>query len=236
MKKHLLILPLITGVFLGLVTALDTEQSANAARQEGEKRERRQSEGSRKEIEIVKKRVEVLRKARVALLEGNRRELAEQVQRAIRAYEVGLEGRRDKEAQVIRSRMPKAGQMAEVLNFSSKLWREFGHPKEAEAVGKLATEMSSIAKRQRKFQSGNRERDESKQERAREREEHARRQRHEAELARDRRSLEEAIARARELAQKHGNERVAREKAQANAEEQARRAEAERRRAEQSLA
>ena len=112
--------------------------------QRRENAERKQRERTERptEREIALRRIEVMKLALPALREGERGDAVELLERAIRAYEVGLEGRRDEEAQKIRERMPKRGQLAEILSMASNLWREFNNQDKAEIVGKLAQEVA----------------------------------------------------------------------------------------------
>ena len=59
-----------------------------------------------------------MRKALPALREAERRDSAELLQVAIRIREMGLEGRRDEEANALRERAPNRGQLAEILQLA----------------------------------------------------------------------------------------------------------------------
>ncbi len=93
--------------------------------------------------------LEILRMAMPALREGERTDAAELLEHAIHARELGLEGRRDDEAQRIRETAPNRGQLAEILGLASRLWREFGHEEQAQAVGELAEQMRTRLHRER---------------------------------------------------------------------------------------
>ncbi len=83
-----------------------------------------------------------------ALRDGERRDAAELLEHAIHARELGLEGRRDDEAQHIRESAPNRGQLSEILGLASRLWAEFGHEERAHAVGELAEQMRARLHRQ----------------------------------------------------------------------------------------
>jgi hypothetical protein len=87
--------------------------------------------------------LEVMNMALPALKEAGRHDAAELLQRAIRAREVQLEGRRDRESAHIREQAPTRGQQIELLAFAAELWQQFGHEQKAQVVGELAERMRS---------------------------------------------------------------------------------------------
>jgi len=111
------------------------------AREGTEAREREQHERPT-ERDILRQQVEVLKIALHGLREAEKMDAAELVQRAIRAREVALEGRRDDEAHMIRERAPGQLQLKEVLQMASNVWREFNNQERAVAVGRLAETMT----------------------------------------------------------------------------------------------
>jgi len=113
-------------------------------REEGEPREVKEREQGEKSTErdILKQQIEVFKIALHGLMEAEKKDLAETLQRAIRAREVALEGRRDDEAHMIRERAPSRGQLAEILALSSKVWREFNNQEKAAVVGRVAEEFA----------------------------------------------------------------------------------------------
>jgi hypothetical protein len=82
-----------------------------------------------------------------ALKEARRDDSAELLHRAIRAREVQLEGRRDREAAQAREQAPTLGQQIELLAYAADLWQEFGHEEKAKVVGELAERMRSSWRR-----------------------------------------------------------------------------------------
>ncbi len=107
-----------------------------AERRERERPERQRRE--RGEREFLRHQVDVLRTAMHALREAERGDAVELVERAIRAREVMLEGRRDDEAHQIREHAPPPRGLAEILGMAVDLWREFDQPEKAEQVARLA--------------------------------------------------------------------------------------------------
>jgi hypothetical protein len=91
--------------------------------------------------------VEVMKMAVKALKEAEHHDSAELLHRAIRAREVQLEGRRDREAAQIREQAPTLGQQIELLAYAADLWQEFGHEEKARVVGELAERMRSSWRR-----------------------------------------------------------------------------------------
>jgi hypothetical protein len=99
--------------------------------------ERRRPDGN------IGNRIEVMRLALPALLEADRRDAAELLERAIHAMEMDAQRRRDDEAAMIRRNAPSIGQQIELLQMASGLWREFGHDKRAVMVGELAEQLAA---------------------------------------------------------------------------------------------
>jgi hypothetical protein len=85
--------------------------------------------------------LEIMHLGLAALKEADRHDSAELLHRAIRAREVRLEGRRDREAIEIHEHAPTLGQQIELLAYAAELWEEFGHERKAELVGGLAERM-----------------------------------------------------------------------------------------------
>jgi len=178
---------------------------------EREVRRERADEGARErterpnEREMARRQLEVMRVALPALREANRADAVELLERAIRAYEVMLEGRRDAEAHQIRERMPNRGQMAEILTTASNLWREFNNHDKAEVVGRLAREFGGGGERERE-----RERPVGERREAEERE-RPRTEGHPSELTRRIHEMEQAFVRAREAGKEDEAARIARQ-------------------------
>ena len=118
-------------------------------RRDRPQRDRQRAHRSENEREVAQHQLEIMRMAMPALREGERRDAAELLEHAIHARELGLEGRRDDEAQHIRETAPNRGQQAEILGLASRLWAEFGHEERARAVGELAEQMRARLHRQR---------------------------------------------------------------------------------------
>ncbi len=117
-------------------------------RRERPQRERERARGEGNEREMAMHQLEILRMAMPALREGERRDAADLLERAIHARELALEGRRDDEARHIRETAPNRGQQAEILGLASRLWAEFGHEERSRAVGELAEQMRARLHRQ----------------------------------------------------------------------------------------
>jgi hypothetical protein len=120
------------------------ERENDAVRRE---REAQRREGG--EREVVQRHIETMRLALPALEEVGRKDSAELLEKAIRAREVSLEGRRDADATRIRSEAPKLREEIELVTFASRLWREAGNIEHAEALTKLAEELRERGNRQR---------------------------------------------------------------------------------------
>jgi hypothetical protein len=113
----------------------------------GGERRKEEGRGDRREREIVERRIEVMKMALPALLEAEKRDAADLLERSIHAYRLLLEGRRDAEAREIIGAAPSRGQQAEILALAGNLWRKFGNADKAEACLRLARELGVEAKR-----------------------------------------------------------------------------------------
>ena len=166
-----------------LVNSLEgLEQGIAALRRLGKKEEaahlqeiakgvRRRIEGGKKqkqrgmgERELVKNHIETLRIAMHGFQEAEKREWAEQIEHAIHARELGLEGRRDEKAIHIRKTAPSDGHLAELLHVAAKYYSEWGHPDRAERVAKLSAWFGhrwndQKAGKKKRERAGRRERD-----------------------------------------------------------------------------
>ncbi len=122
------------------------------------------------ERELAKHHVETLRLAMHAFQEAEKREWAEQIEHAIHARELGLEGRRDEEAIHMRKTAPSDGHLAELLHVAAKYYSEWGHPDRAERVAKLSAWFGhrwndQKAGKKKRERAGRRERDREQGER-----------------------------------------------------------------------
>ncbi len=93
------------------------------------------------EREIAERQIAVLRMALPALREAHREEAVDLVARAIRAREVGLEGRRDEEARRIRDRAPNRERTVELLVLAGHIYREYGDRERAHALSRMTEEL-----------------------------------------------------------------------------------------------
>jgi hypothetical protein len=119
----------------------EDQQLEGGQKREGQKKGHRESE--KKELEIAAVQIEVMQTAMVALREGERRDAADILNRAIQARMVRLRSLTGKEAEYVLEREPKREQTIEVLGLASKLWREFGNQKNTAAVRNLAEKLTA---------------------------------------------------------------------------------------------
>ena len=127
-------------------------------------------------------RVGTLRTAMKALLEANKRDAAEMMERAIHSGELMLEGRTDEEAQEVFRNTPNLGQLAELLGVSSKLWAKWGNKQHAASTATLSEyyqDRWEAHKAERRAASEDVEESEDEEMEAAEAEEHRRREQHE---------------------------------------------------------
>ena len=178
-----------------------------AERRERQRPERGERPGS--EREFLRHRIEVLRLAMHALREAERGDAVELVERAIRAAEVTLEGRRDDEAHAIREHAPPPPELAEVLGMAADLWRKFDKPDKAEEVARLAAALRAPRERERERDGNRAERGEREERRREPRDVIPSLQREPAEREMAERHRQELVRRVDELMEAH--ERAARE-------------------------
>lgn len=129
------------------------DRGERARRSDNEIRPRRERERRRERPRPdgnVENRIEVMRLALPALLEANRRDAAELIERAIHALEMDAHRRRDDEAATIRKNAPSVVDQIELLQMASRLWREFGRPERAVMVGELAEQLAAQSRRGRR--------------------------------------------------------------------------------------
>ena len=101
--------------------------------------EHREDEGEdEKERRGLAQRVEVLRLAMPALREGEKKDAAELIERAIHTGELLLEGREDEEAQKVFRRTPDLETLSKILAVAATLWADFGNKENAKAVAGLS--------------------------------------------------------------------------------------------------
>ncbi|MCK6460762.1 MAG: hypothetical protein L6Q95_12825 [Planctomycetes bacterium] len=98
-----------------------------------------------KEVDFWRKNLDTLRSARNALLEAQRRDGADALERAIRARELLVEGKPDRAAQA-RKEGPGDLDIAELLLSSAGFLRTFGEPEEAAQCEELARFMQNQAR------------------------------------------------------------------------------------------
>ncbi len=108
-------------------------------------REGEQREGGDKERDVAAAQIEVMRTALAALREGERKESADLLNRAIQARMVRLKQLKGPQAKSVLEREPKLDQTVEALGLAAKLWREFRNQKNAGAVGQLAEKLAGRA-------------------------------------------------------------------------------------------
>jgi hypothetical protein len=100
-------------------------------------RERRDGRSEKAEFQ----RLKIMKTAIPALLEGGDENLAHQLEQALHAREMVLDGRRDPQARRIIDSSPKLGQQIEILHHAANLWEEFGHEGKAGSLFELVEEM-----------------------------------------------------------------------------------------------
>jgi hypothetical protein len=102
---------------------------------------RQRSERPNSERATVQRQIKIMRYALDALLERERKNEAELLERAMHARELALEGRRDERAMRIREQAPSPEAQIEILTFAVEILRETDRTERAVAVRRLAQEM-----------------------------------------------------------------------------------------------
>ena len=122
----------------------DNEERPRRERSQGRRGERDRPDGN------IGNRIEIMRLALPALLEADRRDAADLLERAIHALEMDVHRRRDDESVMIRKNAPSVGNQIELLRLASGLWREFGHEERAVMVAELAEQLAAQSQRRRR--------------------------------------------------------------------------------------
>ena len=103
-----------------------------------------------RERQVMVNQIEVMRMVLPVLLEADRVEAAGTLERAIRARELVLEGRGDREARAIREGAPKQGQIIEILALAKALYRDFGMQEKADHLSRLTEELWQRERREKR--------------------------------------------------------------------------------------
>jgi hypothetical protein len=108
--------------------------------------------GSRNETEreAVLRQIKVMRYALHALVDAEKKDAADLLERSIHARELMLEGRRDDEAMRIREGAPNRGNQIEILMLAERILKELGQTERAVAVGRLAQELKGRGAREQR--------------------------------------------------------------------------------------
>lgn len=122
---------------------------------EGERERPARQDGERRE---ARRRLAVMRYAVDVLIEVDRHDSADLVERAMHALELALEGRTDPEAVEIRRSAPDAEVMVELLAWASSLHAERGRGEKAQVLRDLAEAYRARPERQRTGERAERER------------------------------------------------------------------------------
>ena len=121
--------------------------AARSRRLHRDRPEKPAREHHKSDREALKHQMEIMKMGVHALLEVDKKEAAESLERAIHARRMDLEGRHGKEARIVRERAPGLEDQAELLGLAARLWRKFGNQEKAGAVGGLAEKMWAQAKK-----------------------------------------------------------------------------------------
>lgn len=114
---------------------------------------------SEDEKALALRQLERMRYALGAFRETEAGDAADLMYRAIRAREVVLEGRDDREARVIVDHAPQVGMQIELLQRASGILREFGAKEKAHAVNEVAEQLAAQQRAHRAETSPRRDRD-----------------------------------------------------------------------------
>lgn len=91
--------------------------------------------------EVLTHQIEIMQMAMPALREAGREDTAELLKRAIQVRTVNLKGLQGEEANMVRERAPKLGQVVEILRYAADLWTRFGDEEKAAVIDRLANQM-----------------------------------------------------------------------------------------------
>jgi len=132
---------------LGKRDALDIMERVTAQYKE-ELAARRRHAGQDDERAVAKKQLAIMRYALEGLIKAGHERAADQLERAIHARRLALEGRRDDEAIHIRESAPSLGAQVELLLLSARLLDQAGRTERAVAVRELGEKFSAKLRRQ----------------------------------------------------------------------------------------
>lgn len=118
---------------------------------QAEERRRADNEraADRRQRETARRDLKIMRYALEALAEAERPDAADLIERALRATEMTLEGRRDEEARHMRETAPNAAQQVELLALAAEILQDRGRGERAQAVGQLSRRMRERLHRDR---------------------------------------------------------------------------------------
>lgn len=110
-----------------------------------------------KERAVAKEQLTIMRYALEGLIKAGHEKAADQLERAMHARRLALEGRRDDEAMHIRESAPNLGAQTELLLYAAKRLEEAGRTERAAVVRELGRKFLARYKRQRGRQENERE-------------------------------------------------------------------------------
>ncbi|MCH7870120.1 MAG: hypothetical protein IID33_00305 [Planctomycetes bacterium] len=110
-------------------------------------RQRRRGDDER---DAALRNLKIMRYAVEALAESQHPDAADLVERALRAREMALEGRRDEEARRMRASGPDRAQLVELLAMAGEILQDRGRSERAAAVGQLSGQLHERLRRDRR--------------------------------------------------------------------------------------
>jgi hypothetical protein len=123
--------------------------------------------GNQTERQVALNQIRTMRFAVEGLVAAERKQLAEQIELAIRSLELKWEGVRNEKAAAVHEKAPKLGQRSEILMFAARVLRESGKKEQAQAVGNLGEQWleryRAGQKKEGRSREGGREREAERQ-------------------------------------------------------------------------
>lgn len=115
-----------------------TLESLVRPEREGDRPERKENP----EIRAARRQLEVLHVAMEALASAGRGDAAHQLERAIHARRLAIEGRRGEEAMAVRRSAPSTGAQADLLAMAARILEERGQPDRAHVAAEMAATLA----------------------------------------------------------------------------------------------
>jgi hypothetical protein len=108
----------------------------------------RKGKAEHPELRAAREQLQVFKVAHEGLAEGGHEEAAEQMELAVRALEMRIDGRKDEEAEEVQQSAPDHAQTTELLMLAARMLKEQDKPDRAGSVARLAEQFGQRYRKQ----------------------------------------------------------------------------------------